>query len=164
MSLKNRIVLVVGSIVSMVFYGLYLKYQVYDKSFEKANPYLILSKHYNIPTKEELEMIVNEMINYEQSPFGDFYAGNSRSFSRSFKHDITEKVKLEARKQNLVKLETLQDRDVYCKGEIQIESGVDLDIRTHKKTFFVKASWSPRNKCRKYWWGGKNPRALQQKP
>lgn len=163
MSLKNRIILIVGSIISTALYGLYLKHQVYDRSFEKENPYLISSKYYNIPTEEELKVVVNEMTDHDQSFLGDSYTGNSRSFSRSFQHNITEKIKLEAQKRNLVKVKTLEDRDIYCKGEIQIESGVDLDIRTQKKSFFVKASWSPRNECRKYWWGGQNPRALQQK-
>lgn len=51
--------------------------------------------------------------------------------------------------------------DVYCKGEIMIEFGMDLNIRTQKRWFFISVSWSNDNECRKYWWGGKNPRALR---
>jgi len=50
---------------------------------------------------------------------------------------------------------------VYCKGEIMIEFGMDLNIRTQKRWFFISVSWRPDNECRKYWWGGKNPRALR---
>lgn len=51
--------------------------------------------------------------------------------------------------------------DVYCKGEIMIEFGMDLNIRTQKRWFFISVSWRPDNECRKYWWGGKNPRTLR---
>ncbi|OAV21622.1 hypothetical protein AO372_0940 [Moraxella catarrhalis] len=30
-----------------------------------------------------------------------------------------------------------------------------------KEKFFVRVSWAVENECRKYWWGGKNPRALR---
>ena len=42
-----------------------------------------------------------------------------------------------------------------------VKFGMDVNIRTQKRWFVISASWSADNECRKYWWGGKNPRALR---
>ncbi|WP_158078454.1 hypothetical protein [Moraxella cuniculi] len=42
-----------------------------------------------------------------------------------------------------------------------IKFGMDFSFRDQKEKFFINVSWAADSKCRKYWWGGKNPRALQ---
>ncbi|VEG13956.1 hypothetical protein [Moraxella cuniculi] len=160
----NRLIRVVQVIVAMIsttLLGLYF-YKLYnpDKSFAEANPYLFKWKYFDIPTKEELRTVIDDLTGYYPIYGKDFYAGNSHYLSRSFYDDITDRVKKEASMQKLVKIET-EDGDIYCKGEIKISFGMDLNIRTQTEMFFIDASWSPSNECRKYWWGGKNPRALQ---
>ena len=55
-----------------------------------------------------------------------------------------------------------QTREIYiARGEIMVKFGMDVNIRTQKRWFVISASWSADNECRKYWWGGKNPRALR---
>lgn len=38
---------------------------------------------------------------------------------------------------------------------------MDFSFRDQKEKFFINVSWAADSKCRKYWWGGKNPQALQ---
>ncbi|OAV12953.1 hypothetical protein [Moraxella catarrhalis] len=166
MKLLIRIVQVVATAVSMTVIVFYF-YKLYnpDTSKRDANPYLYERKYYSLPTEEELTQLMDELTNYDQNYDHNFYIKKAKfspsSLTRGWSQtDKTEEIKKQINKRQFILLKT-DKGDVYCKGEIMIEFGMDLNIRTQKRWFFISVSWRPDNECRKYWWGGKNPRALR---
>ncbi|MCG7412929.1 hypothetical protein MHK07_10550 [Moraxella nonliquefaciens] len=166
MKLLIRIVQVVATAVSMTVIVFYF-YKLYnpDTSKRDANPYLYERKYYSLPTEEELTQLMDELTNYDQNYDHNFYIKKAKfspsSLTRGWSQaDKTEEIKKQINKRQFMLLKT-DKGDVYCKGEIMIEFGMDLNIRTQKRWFFISVSWSNDNECRKYWWGGKNPRALR---
>lgn len=166
MKLLIRIVQVVATAVSMTVIVFYF-YKLYnpDTSKRDANPYLYERKYYSLPTEEELTQLMDELTNYDQNYDHNFYIKKAKfspsSLTRGWSQtDKTEEIKKQINKRQFILLKT-DKGDVYCKGEIMIEFGMDLNIRTQKRWFFISVSWSNDNECRKYWWGGKNPRALR---
>ncbi|OAV10307.1 hypothetical protein AO377_1173 [Moraxella catarrhalis] len=166
MKLLIRIVQVVATAVSMTVIVFYF-YKLYnpDTSKRDANPYLYERKYYSLPTEEELTQLMDELTNYDQNYDHNFYIKKAKfspsSLTRGWSQtDKTEEIKKQINKRQFMLLKT-DKGDVYCKGEIMIEFGMDLNIRTQKRWFFISVSWRPDNECRKYWWGGKNPRALR---
>lgn len=103
-----------------------------------------------IPTQAELTAVIDEVTNASGYFIDGFDENHSRSVSRSLKHDIRHAVSQDAKSKSLIKIQATAHRDTYCKGEIQIELGKDFAISTKENPFFIKASWSPTNKCRKY--------------
>ena len=166
MKLLIRIVQVVATAASMTVIVFYF-YKLYnpDTSKRDANPYLYERKYYSLPTEEELTQLMDELTNYDQNYDHNFYIKKAKfspsSLTRGWSQaDKTEEIKKQINKRQFMLLKT-DKGDVYCKGEIMIEFGMDLNIRTQKRWFFISVSWSNDNECRKYWWGGKNPRALR---
>ena len=166
MNLLTRIMQVVATAVSMTVIVFYF-YKLYnpDTSKRDANPYLYERKYYSLPTEEELTQLMDELTNYDQNYDHNFYIKKAKfspsSLTRGWSQaDKTEEIKKQINKRQFMLLKT-DKGDVYCKGEIMIEFGMDLNIRTQKRWFFISVSWSNDNECRKYWWGGKNPRALR---
>ena len=166
MKLLIRIVQVVATAVSMTVIVFYF-YKLYnpDTSKRDVNPYLYERKYYSLPTEEELTQLMDELTNYDQNYDHNFYIKKAKfspsSLTRGWSQaDKTEEIKKQINKRQFMLLKT-DKGDVYCKGEIMIEFGMDLNIRTQKRWFFISVSWSNDNECRKYWWGGKNPRALR---
>lgn len=166
MNLLTRIMQVVATAASMTVIVFYF-YKLYnpDTSKRDANPYLYERKYYNVPTEEQLRKLIDELTNYDQNYDHNFYIKKAKfspsSLTRGWSQtDKTEEIKKQINKRQFMLLKT-DKGDVYCKGEIMIEFGMDLNIRTQKRWFFISVSWRPDNECRKYWWGGKNPRALR---
>ena len=166
MNLLTRIMQVVATAASMTVIVFYF-YKLYnpDTSKRDANPYLYERKYYRLPTEEELTQLMDELTNYDQNYDHNFYIKKAKfspsSLTRGWSQaDKTEEIKKQINKRQFMLLKT-DKGDVYCKGEIMIEFGMDLNIRTQKRWFFISVSWSNDNECRKYWWGGKNPRALR---
>lgn len=168
MKLLIRIVQVVVAMIGAIVIGFYL-YQFYKPKqidpYRQANPYLYDRKYYNVPTEEQLRKLIDELTNYDQNYDHNFYIKKAKfspsSLTRGwYQADKTEEIKKQINKRQFMLLKT-DKGDVYCKGEIMIEFGMDLNIRTQKRWFFISVSWRPDNECRKYWWGGKNPRALR---
>ena len=166
MKLLIRIVQVVATAASMTVIVFYF-YKLYnpDTSKRDVNPYLYERKYYSLPTEEELTQLMDELTNYDQNYDHNFYIKKAKfspsSLTRGWSQaDKTEEIKKQINKRQFMLLKT-DKGDVYCKGEIMIEFGMDLNIRTQKRWFFISVSWSNDNECRKYWWGGKNPRALR---
>ena len=166
MNLLTRIMQVVATAASMTVIVFYF-YKLYnpDTSKRDVNPYLYERKYYSLPTEEELTQLMDELTNYDQNYDHNFYIKKAKfspsSLTRGWSQaDKTEEIKKQINKRQFMLLKT-DKGDVYCKGEIMIEFGMDLNIRTQKRWFFISVSWSNDNECRKYWWGGKNPRALR---
>lgn len=166
MNLLTRIMQVVATSLLMMVIVFYF-YKLYnpDTSKRDVNPYLYERKYYSLPTEEELTQLMDELTNYDQNYDHNFYIKKAKfspsSLTRGWSQaDKTEEIKKQINKRQFMLLKT-DKGDVYCKGEIMIEFGMDLNIRTQKRWFFISVSWRPDNECRKYWWGGKNPRALR---
>lgn len=166
MNLLTRIMQVVATAASMTVIVFYF-YKLYnpDTSKRDANPYLYERKYYSLPTEEELTQLMDELTSYDQNYDHNFY-GNKGKFSpyslgRGWLHDDkTEEVANQVHKRQFMLLKT-DEGDVYCKGEIRIKFGIQFNVDTRKDWFYISVSWRPDNECRKYWWGGKNPRALR---
>lgn len=168
MNILTRIMQIIVAMISTVVIGFYL-YQFYKPRqidpYRQANPYLYDRQYYNVPTKEELEKLLDELTDYDKNYDHNFYIKKAKFSPGSLTRGWTQgdkigEVKKQINKRQFMLLETNKG-DIYCKGEIMVEFGMDLNIRTQKRWFVISASWSADNECRKYWWGGKNPRALR---
>lgn len=147
------------TVIVFYFYQLYKPKQI--NPYRQANPYVYDSKYYHPPSEEELIQLLDELTDYDQSYDRNFYIKKAKfspgSLTRDWSQDDkTDEIKKQINKRQFKLLKT-DKGDIYCKGEIMIEFG----IHPQKDQFFISASWSIDNECRKYWWEGKNPRALQ---
>ncbi|MFL1732739.1 hypothetical protein [Moraxella oculi] len=170
MKILTWVIQAIATIILMVIVGFYF-YHLYKPKqidpYRQANPYLYNYKYYNPPTKEEMSQLVDRLANDDQSYDGQFYSrkgGFSDSgFSREFMYDKTDERTKMVDNASFIRLKVSKGY-IYCKDEIRVEFGMRKNHVQQKEKFFVRVSWAADNKCRTYWWGGKNPRALQQKP
>lgn len=164
MNLITRITQVIMAMIGLLGIMLYI-YKLYQPNdTKKINPYLYEHKYYDVPTKEELEKLIDELTDYDQTYNHNFYIKKAKfspsSLTRGWAQgDKTSEITKQMNQRQFILLRT-DKGDIYCKGEIMVKFGMDLNIRTQQDWFFISASWAADNECRKYWWGGKNPRAL----
>lgn len=108
--------------------------------------------------------LIDKLTNYDQSYDEQFYSRKGKfsdsGLSREFRYDKTEEITKTIDNESFVRLETSKGY-VYCKDEVQVKFGMRTNHAQQKEKFFVRVSWAVENECRKYWWGGKNPRALR---
>ena len=76
MNLLTRITQTLVTITSTIVIGLYLS-QFYKPRqtdpYQQANPYLYDRQYYNVPTKEELEKLLDELTDYDKNYDHNFY-------------------------------------------------------------------------------------------
>ncbi|UNU73954.1 hypothetical protein LU293_03395 [Moraxella nasovis] len=158
MNLLNKIILIVGGIISTALFGLYF-YKLYDKSFEKANPYLYQWKYYDLPNKEKMAQVVDELTDFDRSYLDEDYfrKADHYYFSRYFAYDKSENVMIKIIADKKFVVLEVDEKKIFC-----LKDGMYVEFKIDEREFFgIHVFWSPRSECRKHWWGGKNPRALQ---
>lgn len=150
------------TVIVFYFYQLYKPKQI--NPYRQANPYVYDSKYYHPPSEEELIQLLDELTDYDQSYDKEVYSSKAKfsdsGFSREFMHDQTDMIIDRIGNGDFINVKT-SEGNAYCKGEVLVNFGLQRNYEQQKEKFFIRASWSIDNECRKYWWEGKNPRALQ---
>lgn len=161
----GSIMLIIPIAISSIIYF----YQLYNpkqpSSKWQANPYLYDRQYYNPSSEEEAKHIIDELTNHDQSYDEQFYINQVQYygsvFAREFIHDKTDEIIKKVNNKDFVRMKTPTGYG-YCKDEVLIEFGIKEGYSQQKGKFVIEVSWDIDNACRKYWWGGKNPRALRK--
>lgn len=149
-----------GLFVACIFIFAILAYYFSDSSYMIEDPYVYNYKYYHKPTKAQLFDLMDELTNHDAEYNNEYYfhkgmPADDIKLRRYFSHEkVYEIIDTFKKNKNIILLEN----EHYCLGEINI---IIKYYPEEMNGTEVLIYWGKLDKCRMYWWEGKNPRALQ---